>query len=334
MKRVLFIYEEAQINDATSYYLQIIKIALEKEGYSFVLSKKLSGINKEDVILTITTSFYFKAKVRYPFNKHIFWAQGVEPDEAVMRNLSSTKVFLKRIVEGFTVRTASLLFLVSKAQLKHYKKTYKYSKRSFIIMPCYNITKRVVSSNDLKYSQPLFAYAGGISKWQCVDQMLQVFKKVSLQIPCAELKIFSNQKEDFMAKIAEHKLTNVTCEYVPLSMLQERLSECKYGFLLREKNIVNEVATPTKMNSYLSAGVIPIFTDAVDAFVENIRLDEDTLCFKTPINIDEIANYIIAYERRKVKIDNLNHSIENVFTNYYNDDLYIKQIRKQIINHL
>lgn len=41
---------------------------------------------------------------------------------------------------------------------------------------------------------------------------------------------------------------------MPVSQLNEEHAKYKFGFLLRMDDVVNNVATPTKYNSYLTLG--------------------------------------------------------------------------------
>lgn len=332
-KRIYYFYEEAQINDATSYYLNLIKEAAQLSGLEFVQEKTLDKVIKTDVILTITTTFYLHAKVKKPFNRTIFWAQGVEPDEAIMRGLNPRKIFFKRIVEAIAIKTSSLLIMVSKAQKDHYRKCYLFKGKNYFIMPCYNISRRE-SHNFEKYKTPSFVYAGGLAKWQCIDDMLETFKLISQALPNATLKVFTGNTEEMNELFRVHGVNNASCEYVKLEDLQQRLSDYKYGFLLREENIVNHVATPTKMNSYLSAGLIPIFTTAVDAFKEYINLGNYSLIFETPIDPIKIAKKIVKFENMPIDVDEINNNIDRIFNKYYNDQCYLKPLSTQLKNYV
>lgn len=50
-------------------------------------------------------------------------------------------------------------------------------------------------------------------------------------------------------------------------MMSEALADVKFGFVLRNDVPVNRVATPTKLSSYLSAGVIPVFSKYLKDFI-------------------------------------------------------------------
>jgi len=91
--------------------------------------------------------------------------------------------------------------------------------------------------------------------------------------------------------------------------------------------VINYVATPTKMNSYLSVGLIPIFTDAVGDFNEKINLKEYELKISGNINIEKAMQKVLEFENNtNINPENYYNIVENIFDNYYNDDKYIKLI--------
>ena len=91
--------------------------------------------------------------------------------------------------------------------------------------------------------------------------------------------------------------------------------------------MINYVATPTKMNSYLSVGLIPIFTDAVGDFNEKIHLEEYELKFSGDINIEKSVQKILEFENNiNVNTENYYNFVKSIFDNYYNDDKYIRVI--------
>lgn len=53
--------------------------------------------------------------------------------------------------------------------------------------------------------------------------------------------------------------------------MTDTLRDVKFGFVLRDDIAVNNVATPTKLSSYLSAGVIPIYSSALKDFYEKTK---------------------------------------------------------------
>ena len=80
--KLYFYHDKRSLNEATSTYIQtIFKNFKEKYEIIYINSFSNISVNKKDIIFTITSLYYCKAKLRHPFNVHFFWAQGVSPEE-------------------------------------------------------------------------------------------------------------------------------------------------------------------------------------------------------------------------------------------------------------
>ena len=221
------------------------------------------------------------------------------------------------------------IFFVSEAMLQHYEKKYKVKvKHKAMIIPCYNkhLQKDTFFTPN-RYTKPYFVYAGSLSAWQCFDEMLIIYKKIEEKLPHSKLTILTAEIEKANTALTEKQIQHFEVKYIPLEELEVELSKYKYGFLIRKTNVINYVATPTKMNSYLSVGLIPIFTDAVGDFNEKIHLEEYELKFSGDINIEKSVQKILEFENNiNVNPKNYYNFVKSIFDNYYNDDKYIKLI--------
>ena len=325
MKTTALYYDPRSLNDATRFYVNIVKEVIEERGDSFTFTTSLKDLKNVDVIFTITGRYFVNAKLRYPFKKTIYWAQGVAAEEAKMANYGRFSYIMRYLFERSAVKHADLLLLVSKRMKEYYSHTYGYRGENYIIMPCFN---QSLSSdfNPEQYKNPTFVYAGGASIWQGVDLMLDVYKDVEDSIPEAKITILSNQKDQFMQKIGVRDIKNYEIKYVKLEEMEAELHKHKYGFILRENHIVNNVATPTKMNSYLSVYLIPIFSDAVCDFAENIKLNEFTIMANCPLDNKTIARQIIDFENNTHQFDGYKGLVESIFDSHYNVNKYKSEI--------
>lgn len=335
MKKVYLYCDPNSLNDATNYYVGIISKCLQGQGFSVETIHHIADAKNAEIIITITEKYFLKAKLRYPLTKTIYWAQGINAEEARM-NVDTLIKYLRyrfrRFAEPIAIRKSDILFCVSESMVQYYKEEYGLvDKGQIIVMPCYNLP--LSDKFDIKqYQTPTFAYAGNTSLWQGVDLMLDVYALVEKQIPKSCLKIYSGNKDEFIQKCKARDIKNFEIKYVPVDQLQDELHNCKYGFIIRNNHIVNLVATPTKMNSYLAAYMIPIFSDGVDDFKRNINLGEFSLMAKCPLNVDDIAAKIIHFERSVHDFESYKSIVKNVFENHYSDSKYNKIIIEKIIN--
>lgn len=327
MKKIVFYYKNGIINDATSFYIDVIENAAKKINVEFVKTMNLMDIKKDDIVLTICCKHYIKVLLTHPFNKTIFWSQGIEPEESRL-HCNIIKYWIKSIMEYVAIKYSTLLFMVSDAMYEHYRKKYGIERKHYIIMPCFNAEK-LLEVELKKYNQPTFVFAGGTSRWHCAEQIVDTYKRIEETLPNASIKILSNAK-DWESILQKYKVKNYSISYVSLEQLPKELSFYKYGFLLRESHVINKVATPTKMSSYLGSGLIPVYTDAVEDFCKKIDLGEFSLLFKTPIDTKEIADSIIRFEQQLHDYNKYKSIVNDIFKNYYCTSNYINIIIEEL----
>lgn len=325
MKHAYLYCDPRSLNDATNYYVGLMIEPLKLKNYQIKTVHYLNEIKTPDIIITITEKYFFLSKLRFPFVKTIYWAQGVNAEETKM-NMHTFKQHLRycfrRFAEPIAVNKSDLLFCVSHRMVEYYCDNYGLKDRGQIVeMPCYNLPLSSVFNKE-QYSKPVFAYAGNTGIWQGVDFMLDVYALVEKKLPNATLKLFSGDKDVFIQKCRERGITNYELKYVPVKQLQDELHKCKYGFIIRTNHIVNQVATPTKMNSYLAAYMIPIFSDGVDDFRRNINLDNYQIMTKCPLDAEVVASQIIDFESTSKDYSNYEFIVREVFNNHYNDQKY------------
>lgn len=326
MSKVYLYCDKASLNEATLYYVDIVKKGLDAAlgAYDYKIVHSLGDIKSPDCIFTITFHYFCKAKIRFPYAKTVCWFQGVGLEEAKM-NRPKWKWPLFRLEEWYTVHKADYILFVSEQMKRYYVQYYGYTGTNFSIMPCYNLQQSNIF--DVKqYEKPSFAYAGGISPWQSVDVLLDVYAIIEKEIPQSTLTLFCKESPEITQMIAERGIKNCSIRFVPLDQLQDELHKYKYGFILREKNWVNLVATPTKMNSYLASYMIPIYSDGVDDFVKNIDLLDFTICAVTPLNPKTIAEKIVEFEKNSHDYGRYKSIVDTVFDNHFNDAKYIQMI--------
>lgn len=315
-------------NDATDYYVSIIKKHLEYVGRQVEIVNSVDNIQKTDEVLVITTKTFFFVWLKNPKQKISIWFQGIVPEEAMLifeHTFFSKYIrkFYNEIWEKIALKYAKNIFFVSKAMLKHYQKKYGYKKNNYFIMPCFNQKLNKDAFSQGKYLSPTFLYAGTLSKWQCIDRTLLIFKEIQQQIPNAELFLFTSEKEKAKCLIEQYDIRNVSVDYVNYNELNKRIQGIKYGFLIRDNNSVNNVATPTKMNGYLANGIIPIYSDVIDDFKENLKSQ-----YLITGNTDEdLVNKIISFEQKRLNSLDIYNEYSIFFREYYNEEKYIQSIK-------
>ena len=318
-------------HSVTSTYMNIVRDACAKVGQIESVEKGAHASDKKSYIVTDTIqcalSYFAKG-----YRNHIIWMQGVVPEESYMRNKSKLRFWILSKMEKYVLKRAKLVVLVSVAMREHYEKKYKIdlSKKS-VIMPCFNETGLQSGAfEDQKYDNNTFVYVGSLHSWQCFEQTAALYSKIE---QCSQAKtkflVYTFQKELAEEIIKKYAISNYKIDCVEKEALSERIKEIKYGFVLREDCVVNNVATPTKFSNYLANGIIPIYSSAVKSFTEFDTVNK--LGIVCNLNdLDAGVEEILAHMQRNTSANEVRAKCQYAFDNYYNADVYALKISEKL----
>lgn len=316
--------------NAIDFYISIIERGIVMTGQNVKRVYKLTDISSSDKVLTLSALSFWKV---WLYNRNLYiinWFQGVTPEEAYFLN---DKRKIKRILlkwylsflEWFTLNKSQKIFFVSVSMLEHYKKKYRYAKNNYFIMPCFNQTLHPEYFLSPKYDKPSFVYTGSILKWQCFDETLLIFEKIKQDIPNATLAIITNDVEGARTILNSRKLYDVIAYSVPYTQLNREIAKYKYGFLIRKESIINYVATPTKMSSYLSCGIIPICANCIGDFSKQFKDRKYVIIYNG--DTSDLLYKLKIMERNKIDINHIYKEYNDIFSNYYSVEKYVCGIK-------
>ena len=332
---MFYIYynSENQKNVVTYYYMSVIEQAILKSGGKV---KELfhcpEKVEQDDSIVTLDAYSFWKSYRRHP--KHtILWIQGIIPEETRMKKMNFFMKWLLIVLyiycEKFALKHCDLLLFVSEGMLNHYREKYGYKGNNYVIMPCSN--EKEIYPNafyDEKYSKPVFMYSGDINEWQCFDEMLILYKKIKEVIPASELRVYT-WKQSLAKKKFEQYGVEATVECKKQEELNDAIKSAKYGFLIRKDVDVNNVASPTKMSTYISNGIIPIFSECIGDYAKWLG----ELHYAVVLgNKYEGMEKVFDLEKETIRSENVKKEYELVFSNYYNSNRYVDLIANKMIS--
>ena len=314
------------LNDATSFYVKMIEKALQSIGEEVEYVCNVSNISSDDKVLTITVKDFFVVWLRNRRQFIVNWWQGIMPEEIGLMFKGNWSKLLRQwfyvAFEKLCLKYAKKNIFVSNEMYRHYYKKYGYENGNYIVVPCFNQQLDLTSFTASKYECMSFVYAGSLSEWQCIDETLALYKKIRSKYDNATLTLLTGDIQKAKDKCQKY---NVVADVysVPLEALGLTLKKFKYGFIVRKDIAVNNVATPTKMNSYMAAGIIPVFSDVVSDFKENLSQLE----YAVPFNDEEeCLNKIDRIERIGVDLDRIKKEYENVFASHWSLDNQVHRI--------
>lgn len=189
---------------------------------------------------------------------------GVVPEELRDFYKQKASYLYYHFIERFIFRRLNWAVCVTDAMSNFYKK--KYSKYDFKTL-IYYIIPSDLKETDFKEIQKIkeqsndkihILYSGGVQPWQNIDLMLETIesnqeKNIHYTILTPDIKYITQQ-------IYKRKINPniITVDSRNSSDLWKDYLAADYAFILRDDNLVNNVACPTKMFEYLHYGLIPI----------------------------------------------------------------------------
>lgn len=186
-------------------------------------------------------------------------------------------------------------FVVSNALKEYLIKEYKLEKTDNIfVVPCategktesFEEKKKKRDVYRKKYnfckSDIVFVYSGGVSPWQCIDNVINMYMKMKKKNDACKLLILSHQADS----INIPKEYDVVVDKIPSDKVADVLNCGDIGFLLRDDYITNNVAYPNKFLEYVKSGMYIISTPYIYDVAKQI--DE----YKIGTLIDTLDNEI------------------------------------------
>ena len=324
-------YFKKDLRNVTEYYYGIILKGLNRASIKTVeidnfSRKKSPGIPKEDYLLVTELVDFFVLYLR-GYRHFIYWFQGITPEEHYLNKHSRWKYRLYSYMEKLALKKVEYKIGVSKYLFEHYNRKYhlNISLPDVFIMPCYN--SELQKDNFYianKYEENVFCYAGGVQKWQGFEDILEIYNRIEEKNDNVLLKVFSKDLDYAKTLLNEQGIKNYQVDCLPQSEVDKALSKCKFGFIIREDDVINNVATPTKLATYIGNGVIPIITKSIFSFRDLSNKYKYICCLRDKNDIDPIVELLEA----KYDPDGVFEEFSKVFEDYYNTEKYINMLSK------
>ena len=278
--------------------------------------KKITKDNNISDLWTTTADYAIRLKLARIGVPIYLWKQGDAAAESYMRHHSYLRKWVLQLIDAYALRKVAGVIYVSDAMKEYYENKYGVRTKS-IVVPCLSefANSKVENVERIPNS---FVYIGGLSVWQCFDEILKldakirtdksVFHIITLNTEAARKKVIEIVDDDKNIEI--YGITDRT-------QIPATLNKFEYGFLIRKNDVVNQVAAPIKFLEYLSCGVNVIMTDAVPSYA---KLVEDT-------NVGTVVDM----NAENITINPYNPNAKEVYKKYFNRESYVDQYRSLLI---
>lgn len=250
--------------------------------------EKLKTLNYKVVVLSGNLVLKLAKIIRrkFPMVKIIMDVHGAIEELVEFQGKGLAQKCFKRVAylylkkqEKKYIRYADAYFVVSKALKEYLIKEYGIKNKEFFVVPCaqgksaldivekQNNREKYRSKYGIDENQKLFVYSGGLSPWQCIEETVDLFKKITKEVENCKLLLLSGNK----STLEKYSAEDIIVDSLPYSLVNETICAGDYAFMLRQDFITNNVAYPNKFIEYVASGMKVIATPFVNDVAEQIR---------------------------------------------------------------
>lgn len=326
----------SQNSEVTDNYMNVIKGALERSGWmcqtvEFSTRSAFSPLRK-DALIVVASCMDALSFIKQGFKNVVVWCQGIVPEESFMRRHSRSRRLALSLMESYVLKKAKFVFFVSSEMKRHYEAKYGLDfKGRYGIMPCFNseLCAESVLAPE-KYANKVFVYMGSLAAWQCFDETARLFKRIEERMPDALFKVYCFDQRGAEEKLRRAGVQNYWVGSVPPDQVSMELSGASFGFVIREDCAVNRVATPTKLSSYLSAGVIPIFSRCLTSFREATK----GMKYALAVDAEPDVNAVVDFCSQPIEASEVLAEFKHLFETYYSREHYVESLSTVLVERL
>lgn len=327
MEKMFDIYNPYDNQSVTKYYVETVEKALKGCGYVTNLITTIDNKEKHENVFVVYPYDAYRAHI-HGYKRILLWIQGISPEESYMRNKSKFRYAFLSMRERLGLKYADKIIMVSREMSAHYKRKYKIDlNEQTFFMPCFNSEIDLNSFFTLnKYENQVFVYAGGLAVWQCFEQTVQLYKLIEDELKTTRLEIYTAQKKEAEEIAKKYGISNYIIDFLSPEELSGRLKKAKYGFVLREDNEINRVATPTKISTYTADGLIPIYSSCLKDFHSRVEGKTSFISISNEICDNENVQKILNYCKKHTDANQVKADFTELFREYYNSEYYIQSL--------
>ena len=324
-KRVLTV---AQLDQSALRFKKYVKEAYGKEEEIAVICRGQLAV-------------YAAAKAfkGFPNSRILFDNRGLPIEEGEMRGgnsiLHKWNRKMKKRVLLYTKDHCDMYNFVTGPMRDYYIEKYQYSPDlPYTVIPTLYKAEpvdeegfaRIAEREQYSPDDLVVSYVGATQAWQSADQLVEVITQIGTRYPKARFFILTNGALPKEEAIPDEIRARMVVKSVPHSEIQYYLAMTDVGIVIRDDNIVNRVAAPTKIAEYLTNGItilysgdIGILTDmktkAISGQMIDLSADEDWLekiglAEKGAVS-DAVVDYFDMKTRQQETVEMIRKSMKN-----------------------
>lgn len=143
-------------------------------------------------------------------------------------------------------------------------------------------------SENLKEEDFVVSYVGATQAWQSAEELVRVIDLIGSKYPKAKFLLLTNGELKELSQLDENVRNRIIKKTVPHKEMPYYLAMTNVGIVIRDDNMVNRVAAPTKIAEYITNGVAILYKGHIGV-IDDLKRVDPTLGL---INIDADVNWL------------------------------------------
>lgn len=147
--------------------------------------------------------------------------------------------------------------------------------------------ERIKRDEHCKDNDFIVTYIGSTAAWQSMGDLLGIIQRIYHNIPMARFFILTNGTIPELQKLQDELRQRIVVKKVPHNDVKYYLRITDVGIVIRDNNIVNHVAAPTKIAEYVTSGVQLLYSGSIGILADLSKIkDNDNM-----IELDKTADW-------------------------------------------
>ena len=281
-----------------------------------------------------------KAFDEYKKSKVVYDNRGLPIEESKMSYHNSFIHMLNRRVKKYAILYSKshcdMYNFVTSEMRNFLVENYQYDKSlTYTIIPTlcrennldYTYLNTVKKNENITDDDFVISYIGSAAAWQSSEKVLELISKISDRFNNAKFFILTKDEFSNLDSVPSHIRERITIKGVKHSDMKYYLAMTDVGIVLRDNNIVNRVAAPTKIAEYLVNGLSILYSGEIGILEDVKNIVQDNYIIDIEKNV-EWLEMLDELSKRKTK------KISEEVINYFDMSARQKEIMNKILNEM
>ena len=141
---------------------------------------------------------------------------------------------------------------------------------------------------NLKEDDFVVSYVGATQAWQSAKELVRVIDLIGNKYQKAKFLLLTNGELKELSQLDDNVRNRIIKKTVPHKEMPYYLAMTNVGIVMRDDNMVNRVAAPTKIAEYITNGVAILYKGHIGV-IDDLKRVDPTLGL---INIDDDKNWL------------------------------------------